>query len=327
MMRVDGCDHGKGPSAYDNTRKSKAAGQDGEFAHHMAEAYEAFEDPSAWAHYQRWTVERAGEANAKLRGDNERKSLAGVAAFWPRCRSLASVDPKPLQNNPWLHLPFYETRVNCSDKEVMYNTKEHVQYKSTLLKWVFDQYYAAIDAILPSCDTTDGSCVRKALPHLTKLWAGMAEVHPFKDANSRTRQLVLNTELVRLGGHPVIMGDAYWRLYYSKSLKETEWLILNGWCNWEFAVRTGMSPYIPVKANIVSYHNVEYLGVEGPCGDPRSVPYPAKGLSLLAVDDDATRSEWSRNDRLSTEEVGVGAMPAQRSSCTYEPAIAYFGKP
>ena len=58
----------------------------------------------------------------------------------------------------------------------------------------------------------------------------MAEIHPFLDANGRTRNIVLETELCRLGGHPLLLHDTGWFVYNQPSQAALELCLLRGWC-------------------------------------------------------------------------------------------------
>jgi len=104
------------------------------------------------------------------------------------------------------------------------------------------------------------SRLRKGLPHLAKLFGAVAALHPFKDANSRTRVMLMQTELVRLGGHPAILWGFRENVYamcgygahskknngsddYNCDIASIQNLLLNGWCAWEIAAATGKSPF------------------------------------------------------------------------------------
>lgn len=93
------------------------------------------------------------------------------------------------------------------------------------------------------------SRLQKGLPHLTKLFAQFAEKHFFYDANSRTRLMVLQIEMVRLGGHPVVLWDLREGVYglcdpsQECDLTGLQDLLLNAWCAWEIVATTGQSPF------------------------------------------------------------------------------------
>lgn len=81
---------------------------------------------------------------------------------------------------------------------------------------------------------------------LATLFSLFAEIHAFADANSRTRTLVLDSELTRLGGHPLVFYTNGWAVYRMPSMEYVELYILRSWCAWHFAVRDGQSPYLAV---------------------------------------------------------------------------------
>lgn len=94
------------------------------------------------------------------------------------------------------------------------------------------------------------SRLQKGLPHLTKLFAKFASAQPqhFHDANSRTRLMVLQIEMVRLGGHPVVLWGLRENVYsqcdqVQCDLTGLQDVLLNGWCAWEIVATTGQSPF------------------------------------------------------------------------------------
>jgi len=77
--------------------------------------------------------------------------------------------------------------------------------KREMLGRILAEYYEAIDAI--QAPMSDSDHIRQALPLIAKLNHDLANLHTFQDANSRVRTLVLQTELVRQGGHPLVLGQ------------------------------------------------------------------------------------------------------------------------
>merc|ERR1719353_1792191 len=112
----------------------------------------------------------------------------------------------------------------------------------SLLTHILAEYYNAIDDIE---EATPESHIQKALPHIAVLYHKLALLHPFADGNSRTRNTVLQTELVRQGGHPTVLWDNYWGITEAKSWEEAQEYVLDGWCSWEIAYQTGASPFLP----------------------------------------------------------------------------------
>merc|ERR1719445_2002992 len=68
---------------------------------------------------------------------------------------------------------------------------------------ILREYYDKVDDL--KSKSSEDSTVHLIFPHLARLFAKLALLHPFPDANSRTRLIILQTELVRIGGHPVMM--------------------------------------------------------------------------------------------------------------------------
>ena len=86
--------------------------------------------------------------------------------------------------------------------------------------------------------------VPPAFPALARLFSAMADLHPFNDANSRTRLFLLSTELTRMGSHPVMLEENGWSIYYYTTPRSMREHLLNGLCAFEYAVRhSGETPY------------------------------------------------------------------------------------
>lgn len=120
------------------------------------------------------------------------------------------------------------------------------------MDYILEQYYEAIDNLHLE-EATDQ--LRLGLPHLAALHMLLAELRPFKDANSRIRTLVLQTELVRLGGHPVVMENYGWQIYGKGSVGAHILDILEGWCAWEAVVATGKSPFVSASPYAPFYNS------------------------------------------------------------------------
>ena len=92
--------------------------------------------------------------------------------------------------------------------------------------------------------STPRNALGATLRPLATLYALLAEIHAFRDGNSRTRVLLLQAELTRLGGHPVLLPE-FWRSVYDQNgIGELELMLLQGWCAYEHSLRNhGQSPY------------------------------------------------------------------------------------
>ena len=99
-----------------------------------------------------------------------------------------------------------------------------------------------------SSDLADLAHPRKALEHvlhpLAYLYAFMAEMHCFPDANSRMRNIFLQANLIRAGGHHVLLPDAGWIIYSMETFEEIYQFFLGGWCAYEYYVAHGVDPYV-----------------------------------------------------------------------------------
>lgn len=117
--------------------------------------------------------------------------------------------------------------------------------KPQSIQTVLTDYYNNI-ALLDGLDRR--TRLQRGLPHLTTLFGTISRMHPFKDANSRTRLLMLQVEFVRLGGHPVILWGLRDNVYSDCSLTQCDYgkvqnTLLDSWCAWEFAASSGKSPF------------------------------------------------------------------------------------
>jgi len=124
---------------------------------------------------------------------------------------------------------------------------------------ILAEYYDAIDAI--RVPKSSGNHIYRALPFIARLFHKLAILHPFCNGNSRTRTMVLQTELVRQGGHPTVLWDNYHGIYqigcyngtplsmlenYAPMCMEAaQQFVLDGWCSWELAYNKGASPFSP----------------------------------------------------------------------------------
>ena len=135
------------------------------------------------------------------------------------------------------------------------------EMKSAALKHHLAEYYAAFDAhsVGGMLRPPDPSPLDKTVPWsmrardqvgpmlrpLARLMAALVEMHPFKDGNDRTRALILQTELLRLGTNGAILYDLQKDtvLMMTHNLSLVEEYILQGWCAWERHNRLGISPF------------------------------------------------------------------------------------
>jgi len=239
MAYLDGKDHWKGKHGYDHQRDKK----------HMVNNFYELEErefKSSFTHDDwdiRWNTTNLAQLNSRL--------LPKRCAT-PSCEDLYIDDYDPAQyklDSPVpTPLPFQS------------NSSMRIRKLDELLS----AYYSELDASRVANSGT--SVLRKMFPLLLKTYAQMALIHPFADGNSRTRTTFLQTELVRIGGHPVMMYDNAWFVYWARSFDNLKNIVLQGWCNWEVAVATGSSPY--VAPNNITFGNRSYDADRGACLTP-----------------------------------------------------------
>jgi hypothetical protein len=228
---IDGRFHQKGPGTIDGSSKNARSGQDGQFSEHSLEQYAHFSNESAWASL--WTADLFAQLNAGFRGEScDGAGCSNLYLYQSWNSFLVKTDPR----------------------------KE--------LDSIFEEYYRHV---LPLKNVERKLRLQQVLPHLAKLNLQLAQAHPFEDANARLRVLLTNFELVRNGGHPIVLWDfrysqnlcgAWWRWgcetlerscsgncslehtdNVADALARMQHSILDGWCAWEVVAATGASPY------------------------------------------------------------------------------------
>jgi hypothetical protein len=89
--------------------------------------------------------------------------------------------------------------------------------------------------------------MRRYLQPLAWLYVNLAELHPFRDANSRARAVVLQHSMLRYGGIPLLLPDLGWWVYYATSFKTVQDIFLCGWCASKYYKEHGTSPYVDMS--------------------------------------------------------------------------------
>jgi hypothetical protein len=268
MLTTDGKAHYKGSAAFDGSADAKRHA-DGEMSTHLTESFDMFRSTDAWRNL-RWNARQLTAHNARLRGVAEcpvQTSESFAQRFSPR-----DDRPRGSSGPTWacseIFLPFFLPRVphaersrrvqssvsnmasclpSTSPTPVALNESETytVAAKARALDELFDSYYADLDRGHYGrlhFEHTPAS-VPAGFPRLAQLYASLADLHPFVEANSRSRLLVLQTELVRLGGHPLMLEELGWGQYYYSTERSLQAFLLTGWCAWEYAQANGASPY------------------------------------------------------------------------------------
>jgi len=270
MKFIDGRAHAGGPHVFDDSISSHPGRTSGKKTFEKQDRmYDEFSKKEAWE--SRWTVDK----------------LAALNVFY---RDI-------------------DCRGPCTEMFDQANSKLNLNAsaKKSRLTQILEEYHSAIDAIqAPMSDRGGGTHIQHALPYIAVLYHKLALLHPFGDGNSRTRTMVLQTELVRQGGHPAVLWDNYWGIYkacpgtkldtygpVSTACEQLQVFLLDGWCGWETTYNTNASPFSPfveVDSTLLSTPHSEYNAGTGACeeGPRRSfwqVPFnknhPDKGYARL----------------------------------------------
>lgn len=261
MEFIDGRAHAGGPHAWDAAKAKHEGRTSGNKTYqNQNKEYDRFSTEDAWM--SRWTMDR----------------LAVLNSFF---RDLSCENPATCSEmfDPWSTY----TPIDASEKREW-------------LGRILAEYYDAIDAI--RVPKTGVNHIHHALPFIARLFHKLALLHPFQNGNSRTRMMVLQTEMVRQGGHPIVLWDNYWGIYNAGGVEKDEYVpisvlenytpmfmeaaqefVLDGWCGWEVAYNKGASPFSPFvcdKGTLVSAPHSEYNSQTGTCeqGPPRSFWVP-----------------------------------------------------
>ena len=199
---IDGNQHYKGPHVFDGTLESLARDQDGNTFLHLKEEYERFATPHAWESLQ-WDVDSLEATNARLRGIN------GTCA--PHCKGsplyLAQMLPRNQSYNwrvrsplPCIPSDYSSFSLLPSLGPVHDSSFWTATAKRAALERLLSEYYEDVGH---GPNVGSSSAKQAGVPdgfsRLAKLYYALAELHPFADANSRTRLLLVHTELVRMG--------------------------------------------------------------------------------------------------------------------------------
>ena len=246
MLFIDGVAQYQGLGAFEGTHLSSHHANGTNFLTHAKAEYLRWSRPEAWAQ-GRWTVERVAALNLRLRGcEFEDGSLDCLTytPYIPRPQNYVQVEELLMGGQPCNDCGLCMPRFSCAGQASSpvndldtWTLSSWMWRKSEALGNALDEYYAEVD------HSTSGPYGLKGFAPLAKLFATMADLHPFNDANSRTRLFVLNTELTRLGGHPTMLAENGWSIYYYSTPQLLEGRLLSGYCSFEYARDHGVTPY------------------------------------------------------------------------------------
>ena len=277
MPFIDGWAHTCGATAFDQAQTITKLGGDGRLSEHLHSYLEKFSDYNLM-HETILSIDMVEAMNMELQG------LSWATSPWYGNWEVASPysEFRP-RDYEWDNSEFglnlsdrmmgYTGAVHVDKAKIFEDAKAtqdwgKVKGKYPIMGGVYDQvrvnltgapldqFYAAItkdDCNITRFTTNESSLADHShpraalgclLPAAATLYATMAELHPFIDGNSRTRTMVLNTQLARAGAHPVVLYNNGWGVYHMNNLEELEEYLLGGYCAWEYVLATGESPYV-----------------------------------------------------------------------------------
>jgi hypothetical protein len=262
MPFVDGWAHECGATAFDQSKTLTRLNGDGEFSKHLKFFSDKFSS-YALMHGTHLTTNMVEEMNIELQGvdrasygtwepaspytdwqprqvvPREMMGYTGAVSVLNKKELFASAQTNPNGMYDTIRAAliaqplsvFYDdiAKGNCNISRKGEDTML-TQYEQKRSRWVEHPHpRAALGCLLPAAAT---------------LYAKLAELHPFVDGNSRTRNMVLQTQLARAGAHPVILYNNGWAIYHMNDLEELMQYLLGGYCAWEIVAKTGKSPYV-----------------------------------------------------------------------------------
>jgi len=252
MPFIDGWAHKCGASAFDHAEDITWGGGDGDLSGHLKSLYTKFSDADVM-YKVRLNHSSVGSMNLELQGVSESSAHLGYKhnnIMW--LHGGVYTDWQPRKDDPPGDMMGYRGAVNVPDKKEMYAHMEKIHDWSDVSKLLvqdpLDEFYKAISKGDCGVSHSDENPHPRAalgclLPAAATLYATLAELHPFADGNSRTRTMVLQTQLTRAGAHPVVLYNNGWAAYHMNNLEELEEYLLGGYCAWEYVAATGKLPY------------------------------------------------------------------------------------
>ena len=249
MTYTDGKVHYEGSSTFDFSGDSTHL-QDGNASGHLHDVFTHFHSPDAWFGL-RWTARKLADFNAQLRGVNTCRHLHHCPELF-FAHYLARVPFTELTHHERHETPHHASCLPPTSPtfDSLNKTMATVgmnDSKAADLDKLFDSYYADLDSgnvglLDPSLGRMPAG-MPEAFPRLSLLYSSLMDLHPFREANSRSRLLVLQTELVRLGGHMLMLEELGWGQYYFNTKASLQANLLTGWCAYEYVAASGTSPY------------------------------------------------------------------------------------
>ena len=232
---IDGWAHRWGLQVFDGTVESKENAQDGKVSVKLRKAVDVFDAPGSWV---RWEPQRVVHINALLRG--KPKTWEAGTRSWAKDASHA-----------WVFSNFHPRVAHALDwkKGAVHIHKGWDSDVDKMLGHAFDVYERDVGHVLVAHWVHPRKALTPVLKPLARLFSTLAEMHPFADANSRTRTMVLHKCMVRAGGHPFLLADNGWWIYDVNSIQEIIPFFLEGWCAYEYYLAHGVSPFVALSGN------------------------------------------------------------------------------
>ena len=271
MPFIDGWAHACGATAFDQAQTIMYMGGDGNLSKHLHSHLDKFSDYNLM-HETILSIDMVEAMNMELQGlswainpptHGTWEVAFPYSEFRPRDNKWDPNHTAMLGYTGAVHVDKAKIFEHATDWGKVTKTSDedqrtgvYDQVRVNLTGAPLDQFYAAItkdDCNITRFTTNESSLADHShpraalgclLPAAATLYATMAELHPFIDGNSRTRTMVLNTQLARAGAHPVVLYNNGWGVYHMNNLEELEEYLLGGYCAWEYVLATGESPYV-----------------------------------------------------------------------------------
>jgi hypothetical protein len=197
---IDGWAHRWGLQVFDDTGESKENGQDGKTSEKLRKAVDAFDAPSSWV---RWKPPMLVHINALLRGKTK-KWEAALKIHGSTPGVFSGFSPRKHTGDPGT------SKFGKGAVQIHKNWGSDV---NKMLGDAFDEYERDVGHVSVADWAHPHKALTPVLKPLARLFSTLAEMHPFDDANSRTRTVVLQACMVRAGGHPLLLPDNGWWIY------------------------------------------------------------------------------------------------------------------
>ena len=217
MPFVDGWAHECGATVFDEAGSLTWSGGDGELSRHLRTLYSHFSDSAVLA--ARLDAGAVEAMNIELQGVHMPNLTMARSTLCTRPRKanctrdgMLYTDFQPRKGNGLGDMLDFKGVVSVLDEEEMRKSMEEAHdysnVRQLLVQDPLHAFYAAVssgDCGISPDKPNPRAALGCLLPAAATLYATLAELHPFVDGNSRTRLMVLQTQLARAGAHPVVL--------------------------------------------------------------------------------------------------------------------------